>query len=134
MIALCDIVKVSEDELNLLIDGEQSTDDKLALLKSMGPSLAILTKGADGDSALYSGGQIVDVGAPEVSVKDTIGAGDTSNAGFLSMLEVRNLLSKTEVAKISTTDLKSALEYGVKAAAILVQRAGENPPWTSELA
>ena len=133
MIALGDIVKVSEDDLNLLIDGKHNAVEKLAMIKPMGPSVAILTKGAKGVSALYSGGQIINVSAPKVSVKDTIGAGDTFNAGFLAMLENLNLLSKAKIEKISAGDLRSALVYGVKAAAIVVQREGANPPWAKEL-
>lgn len=134
MIALCDIVKVSEDDLNLLIDGEQTAIEKLEVIKSMGPSVAILTQGAKGVSALYSGGQIINISAPKVSVKDTIGAGDTFNAGFLATLENLNLLSKTRIEKIPTADLRNALEYGAKASAIVVQREGANPPWAKDMA
>ena len=134
MIALCDIVKVSEDDLNLLIEGEQDAIKKLAMVKSMGPSVAILAKGSKGASALYSGEQFINVSAPKVSVKDTIGAGDTLNAGFLAMLETFNLLSKTKIQDISTADLRSALEYGVKASAIVVQHEGANPPRAEDLA
>jgi fructokinase len=134
MIAHADIVKVSEDDLNLLIDGADSAIEKLAIIKSMGPSIAILTKGAKGVSAMYSGGRIINVSAPDVKVKDTIGAGDTFNAGFLAMLEKCKLLNKTKIETISTDDLQGALEYGAKAAAIVVQREGANPPWAKELA
>lgn len=133
MIALCDIVKVSEDDLDLLVEGKNTTIEKLAMIKSMGPSVAVLTKGSDGLSALFSGGQIIHVNAPEVNVTDTIGAGDTFNAGFLAMLDNLNLLTKIDIETISTTDLHSALEYGAKVAAIVVQREGANSPWASEL-
>lgn len=133
IIALCDIVKVSEDDLNLLIEGEQNVTEKLGIIKSMGPSIAILTKGSKGVSARYSGEKIINVSAPKVNVKDTIGAGDTFNAGFLAMLENLNLLSKIKIEKIQTADLCCALEYGVKASAIVVQREGANPPWAEDL-
>jgi sugar/nucleoside kinase (ribokinase family) len=49
------------------------------------------------------------------------------------MLDNLDLLTKIDIENISATDLRSALEYGAKAAAIVVQREGANPPWASEL-
>jgi len=133
MIAHSDIVKVSQDDLDLLIVGEHNPMEKLAMIKSEGPSIVILTEGSKGMRALHSDGKVVHVSAPKVTVKDTIGAGDTFNAGFLAMLKNQNLLSKREVNAISAANLQKALEYGAKAAAIVVQREGANPPWAAEL-
>jgi len=133
MIALSDIVKVSQDDLDLLIDGDHSTMEKLAMIKSEGPSVAILTEGSKGVRALYSDCKEVRVNAPKVRVRDTIGAGDTFNAGFLAMLENLNLLSKAGIKDISAPNLQNALEYGVKAAAVVVQREGANSPWAREM-
>lgn len=133
MIAMSDIVKVSDDDLALLIEGQQDPLEKLAMLKSLGPSVAILTRGQQGALAMFSGQKIVEIPAAKVIVKDTISAGDTFNAGVLAKLESLDLLSKNKIANISGTDLQSALEYGVKAAAIVVQREGANPPWGNEI-
>jgi fructokinase len=56
-----------------------------------------------------------------VPVVDTVGAGDTFMAGFLD--------SWTE----GQSDLRAALERGIAAAAVVVQRQGANPPTRSEL-
>jgi fructokinase len=67
-------------------------------------------------------------------VVDTVGAGDTFNAGVLTVLHERALLSKEAVADLSETDLRAALELGSAAAAVSVSRAGSDPPWRREIA
>jgi len=134
MIAACDIVKVSNEDLDLLISTSQSEIEKLKSIKALGPSIVILTKGGQGALALTPSGEIVTATAPKVDVSDTIGAGDTFNAGFLAMLEASGLLCKAAIGGISAANVQKSLAYGVKAAAIVVTRSGANPPWQSEIA
>jgi len=134
MIAACDIVKVSKEDLDLLIPTSQSEIEKLKSIKFLGPSVVILTKGGQGALALTPSGEIVTATAPKVDVTDTIGAGDTFNAGFLAMLEASGLLDKSAIGGISAANVQKSLAYGVKIAAIVVTRSGANPPWQSEIA
>ncbi|WP_114288112.1 carbohydrate kinase family protein [Candidatus Halocynthiibacter alkanivorans] len=133
MIALADIVKVSDEDLDWLIPGDQPILDKLAALKAIGPSIAILTQGAKGPTALIAQGQTVRVPVPQVTVKDTVGAGDTFNAGVLAKLHKLGLLEKSKIAQISASDATEALALGVAVSAVTVSREGANPPWASEL-
>ena len=64
---------------------------------------------------------------------DTVGAGDTFNAGALCALHEAGALSKARLAAVSDDELDAALSLGTKAAAITVARAGANPPWRREL-
>ena len=64
---------------------------------------------------------------------DTVGAGDSFNAGFLTRLAEAGLLNKAVIKSVSDSDIVSALNFGVRAAAITVGRAGANPPWRGEL-
>jgi fructokinase len=66
-------------------------------------------------------------------VVDTVGAGDTFNAGLLAGLNRAGILTKDGLAALDETAVIPALELGVKAAAITVSRAGANPPWEHEL-
>ena len=66
-------------------------------------------------------------------VVDTVGAGDTFNAGFMAKIVEKNLMTKRALAHISLAELLASLTYAVKVAAINVSRQGANPPWISDL-
>ena len=74
------------------------------------------------------------VPAPRVSVVDTVGAGDTINAGLLASLRDQGCLTKAGIANLDEEQVRAALELSVAAAAVTVSRAGANPPWRHELA
>ena len=64
---------------------------------------------------------------------DTVGAGDTFNAGILAKRSQLGLLGKSEVKNLDATSLETVLQYGAKVASITVSRSGANPPWAKEL-
>ena len=68
-----------------------------------------------------------------VKVVDTVGAGDTFNAGILASLHEQGALSKARIASLSEAEILNALTLGAAAAAVTVSRAGANPPWRHEL-
>jgi fructokinase len=94
--------------------------------------MILMTKGAKGAEAYTAAGK-VEVASRPVAVVDTVGAGDTFNAGFLASLHDQRLLSKSAMAGLTETQIRAALELGVAAAAVTVSRAGANPPWRNEL-
>lgn len=71
--------------------------------------------------------------AQKVAVVDTVGAGDTFNAGVLAALHRAGALTKAAIASLDDAALTAALTLGTRAAAVTVSRAGANPPWASEL-
>ena len=127
MVAASDIVKMSDEDAEWLY----GKADPLALL-AKGPKVVLMTEGAKGASAYTARGK-VSVAAPKITVADTVGAGDTFNAGFLAALDRAGLLSKAAVATLSDDALQGALSLGVRAAAITCSRPGANPPWANEL-
>ena len=133
MIAVADIVKVSDEDLDWMYPGPEGVRGKLAAVLQAGPSVAIVTRGGEGASAYLRDGRNVSVDAPKTEIADTVGAGDTFNAGFLARAAELGLLEKSALPAISTENLRRCLEFGTKVAAVTVSRAGANPPWRHEL-
>lgn len=127
MIAVADVVKVSDDDLAWLFPdggGPEAVE---------GPDLVILTRGSDGASIRRADGAEITVDAPTTNVVDTVGAGDTFNAGFLSEADALGLLTKGALVDASPDALRECLVHAAKVAAVTVSRAGANPPWRHEL-
>ena len=133
MLGLTDIVKVSDEDLNWIIQTTDSLETKAAHLQELGPSIVILTRGSSGAQAWLPDGQSIFVASQKVDVVDTVGAGDAFNAGVLAGLSEAGLLTKTALRSVSAKDIEKAIGLGVQVAAINVARAGANPPWRDEL-
>ena len=133
MIALADIVKVSDEDLNWIYPGPQSLLEKLDFVRQAGPSVVILTRSGSDASAFLKDGTEISVPVDRVEVVDTIGAGDTFNAGVLAKLAELGLLIKDSLASVDPEPMRDALRFGTRVAGITVSRAGANPPWRHEL-
>ncbi|MEJ6395234.1 carbohydrate kinase [Gymnodinialimonas sp. 2305UL16-5] len=132
MLARTHIVKVSDEDLRWLM-GDDAIPTLAERLMAKGPALVLVTQGASGVTAFHPNGEL-HVVAHKVAVVDTVGAGDTFNAGFLAGLSKAGALDETLIAKgLSEATLREAMELGVKAAAVTVSRAGANPPRLDEL-
>lgn len=131
MIGRADLVKLSDEDLHWLY-GPGSMDDLAARVLARGPSAVFVTEGSKGASA-FSSDHKVRAAATPVEVVDTVGAGDTFNAGVLAALHRAGALNKSDAAKLDAEVLQAALDLGVRTAAITVSRAGANPPWADEV-
>lgn len=131
MIAQSDIVKLSDEDLRWL-EGAGDTEALAARLLAQGPALVLITEGADGARAFSAGGSRHRP-AGKVTVIDTVGAGDTFNAGFLAGLAREGALSRTRLAGLTDAQIDACLDLGIRAAGVTVSRAGANPPWAHEI-
>lgn len=131
MLAMSDIVKLSDEDL-AFFDAGGDFDGFAAGLLAGNAKLVVMTRGADGAVAISASGK-VEVPGIKVDVVDTVGAGDTVNAGILAWLHKAGLLSKQALAALSGEEVAAALSLAVRAAAVTVSRAGANPPWEHEL-
>lgn len=132
MIAMADVVKLSDEDV-IWMTGK---DDARAAARNwlrLGAKLVLVTRGAAGVEA-FTASLALSRPAGKVKVADTVGAGDTFTAGFLTALRSSRLLAKRAIADLSEAELGAALEFAVRAAAITCSRPGADPPWARELA
>jgi fructokinase len=131
MAAMSDILKFSDEDLDWFgISGDHDT--LAAHWLSHGAKLVVITKGAEGANG-YTRSLKVSVPSERVTVVDTVGAGDTFDAGILASLKMNDRLTKAQVAALDEKALRDALALGAKTAAVTVSRAGANPPWAHEI-
>ena len=131
MLSVADIIKVSDEDLTWLF-GEGDMMDHARKLISNGAKLVCITEGAKGSYGITAE-NVVFVEAQKATVVDTVGAGDTFNAGVLASLQSAGKLTKAAVAELDEDTIRTALSLGNRAAAVTVSRAGANPPWSNEL-
>ena len=134
MLAVADMVKVSDEDLSWIFPGPESPGEKVNAVLALGPSIVVLTRGGSGARAYTRDGRVVDVAAVRADVVDTVGAGDTFNAGVLARAAELGLLTSQSLADIESAALEDILHLGARVAAFTVSRAGANPPWAHELA
>jgi fructokinase len=133
ILSVADIVKVSDEDIHWIVPGSASLAEKAATVLALGPKVLILTKGAEGALAMLASGSEISVPAQKVDMVDTVGAGDTFNAGFLAKLAELGVLSKQAIGTVQPDQIEQALTFGALVAGITVSRAGANPPWAHEL-
>ena len=131
MIAMADIVKLSDEDLAWFRESG-TVQEIVHRWLSLGPKLILVTRGGDGATG-YTLRHTVHVPTRRVEVVDTVGAGDTFNAGVLAALHEAGLLTKGAISSLTESQVRTALDLGVRAAAVTVSRAGANPPWRREL-
>ncbi|WP_353080701.1 carbohydrate kinase family protein [Tessaracoccus lapidicaptus] len=116
------IAKASDEDIAWLVDDDS---DPLGYAEGWaaeyGLSMFIVTLGPDGVVAVKPDGRRIQVPGRRVDVVDTVGAGDTFMAGFLSAYAE------------DPTDVEAALARGVAAAAIVCTRKGAQPPTAAEV-
>ena len=133
LLVRADIVKLSDDDINWLIEGNASLVEKGHAVLAMGPKLLLLTQGSSGATALIKGRKPVHVAATKVEIIDTVGAGDTFNAACLATLRTEDALAPSVLETLSYEKLTKMLTTANRTAAVTVSRTGANPPWANEL-
>lgn len=127
-LALADIVKVSDDDLALLLPDVPDPLEAAASLFAPGSTrLVALTRGAEGAVLLARDGRRV--GLRETStlqVVDTVGAGDCFFAGLLA--DLLEQPAQAAPLALDAPSLQRALARAVASASLCVQRAGCAPP------
>ena len=128
-----DVVKLNDDEVGQLASwlktgeatpGRPRSSDALAqacatLAEATNVSHICVTRGAEG-AALWERGNLVCTPAPKVTIKDTVGAGDSFMAGLM-------------VGLTRGTDTQKALENACSVGAFVASHDGATPVLSSEI-
>ncbi|MCU1542082.1 MAG: PfkB domain protein [Arthrobacter sp.] len=133
-VAASDIVKASDEDLAWLYP-ERTPDETLQAWLELGPAIVALTRGASGPVVLSGTGR-VEITAEPVTVADTVGAGDSFMAGFISglaQLEALGAGGRQRLQTLTLDQLHALAAYANRAAAITCTRQGANPPRLAEL-
>jgi fructokinase len=133
-VALADVVKVSDEDLEWLFPAEDPADAAQRWL-GLGPALVVVTLGSKGALAACEAGT-VSVQPVIVAVADTVGAGDSFMSGLIDGLWSANLLGGQRRDALRAIDLPKVtiiLQRCARIAGITVSRSGANPPTRTEL-
>lgn len=132
LVTLADIVKISDEDLELLYP-DNAPEDILEKWLDTGLKMIVLTRGGEG-STLWSSQAKVNVATPNITVIDTVGAGDTYQAALLESLG--NLIADHGyewATQLSSDKLTEIGSYAAAAAAITCSRQGADLPTKSEI-
>lgn len=135
LVALADVVKVSDEDLRWLYPGTEPRASAADWHKRTGAPV-VMTRGEQGALAWTRGG-LIEVLAPFVTVADTVGAGDSFMGALIDGLWSAGLLGaarRADLLAVESSTMATILERCVRLAAITVGRAGANLPRLAELA
>jgi fructokinase len=130
VVALADLVKASDEDLEVLYPGVR-VEQAVERLLGLGPAAVVVTRGLHG-ATWYAEGARVDVPAFEVEVADTIGAGDTFAAAMIDALWDLDALGG-RLPGLPPEAVDTVLRHSARAAAVAVSRPGAEPPYRHEL-
>jgi fructokinase len=126
------VVKASREDIEWLYP-DLRLDDIAARWTGLGAKLVVVTEGPDGASGYRRGGEPIRRPGRNVTVVDTIGAGDAFTAGLLTGLVRRRLHRSGRLEKTSDGTLADVIDEAVLVAAITCERTGADPPRLEEL-
>lgn len=133
-----DVVKASDEDLAWLFP-HLAPVAAARLLLAEGARLVVVTLGGEGALAVTAGAE-VRVGAPRITVADTVGAGDAFQAALLDALaaHAEGITGEPDAAErfplpLTPEGLTAVLARCAAAAAINCTRVGADPPTHAEL-
>ena len=130
-IRLAHLVKASAEDISWLYPG-RALDEVARHWLGLGAIVVVITDGGNGADAVTADGSLVHRPAREVTLADTVGAGDSFTAGLLGSLIRRNLHSPAHLARCPAQQLSAAVDDAILVAALTCQRAGNDPPTLAE--
>lgn len=132
LVALADLIKVSDEDLSLLYP-EQDPQRVIEGWLQHRCQLAFLTRGGDGATVFSRQHGSWSVPACTVEMADTVGAGDTFQAALITWLTEHELDSIEGVSQLSHEQIDGMLRFAVQAAALTCSKTGPDLPYRQQL-
>ena len=130
-VSLADLVKVSQADLAWL-HPHQPPEAVASRWLELGPALVLVTLGKDGSLAFGTAAR-ARAATPEVTVVDTVGAGDAFTSAALAWLHHQGALGRGGLEALDAAKLEVLLAYANGIAAQTCTRPGADPPRTQEV-
>ena len=134
-IALADVVKVSDEDIEWLTGGAPS-DEVVDRWLGMGPSLVVVTRGKHGSDVATASGVRFTKTPGDVKVVDTVGAGDSFMGGMIDAMwgmGLRGADAREALRSLSEEQVRAIIDRASAVSDVTVSRKGANPPWAHEL-
>jgi fructokinase len=126
-----DLLKISAEDVGLMYPGTDPADLAARWLKA-GPSLVVVTDGGGAARGWHRNGATASANPPQITVIDTVGAGDTFQAALLAELGAGGN-PVTAIGALDSAGLERLLAFAARAAAITCSRRGADLPRRAEL-
>jgi fructokinase len=132
--ARCSLVKLSDEDADLLEPGGDPDEVARELLRGDRTRIVVLTRGAAGATAFTEKGETT-AHPRQVEVVDTVGAGDAFMAATLAQLwDLDAFRHPGPGVPVAEDDVARLLRGAMEVAAVTCERRGANPPRRQELA
>jgi fructokinase len=131
-IGLAHLAKASSDDIAWLYPDLAPADVAQRWLE-LGATVVVITSSADGAYAYTAQGWSIRRPALDVTVADTVGAGDSFTAGLLGSLLSRGQYTPAGLARCSADQLSGALDDAILVASLNCERRGNDPPTAADM-
>lgn len=126
--SIAHVMKLSDEDIAFLAPGTSIADYARACL-ALGPQWVFITQGGEGSQVFGQNGEHFKVAAPKISVKDTVGAGDTFQAAM-----IYEIFAQGGPAKLAELDAERVCRFASHAAALTCERVGADLPTRAAIA
>jgi fructokinase len=127
------LIKASDEDIRAAWGARVSIADAAAYWLDCGARLVVVTEGANGATAFSTAGSVSVSGRP-VTIRDTVGAGDSFHAALLAQLAKTGRLHPDAIGGLDLPAIRELLAYATNAAAITVSRNGADLPTAADVA
>lgn len=122
------VMKMSDEDIEFLSPGTSIEDYAKACL-ALGPRWVFVTQGGDGAHAFGAQGEYFHSPAPKITVQDTVGAGDTFQAGL-----IHEIFQQGGPDNLDNLDAAKLIKFAAHAAAVTCERNGGDLPTLDAIA